>query len=169
MIKLNEIPITVRIHLSHNQYNDSGWPMCEIRWNSETVKRFEANVDVIEFAVMQDTESDQSVLEFHHYGINHHRDNKWVEIKQIFINNIDLQHITWDGVQYAFIPPWDNVNPVMPGNLYLGYNGYITWQFDNPILLDIQKRLGKTVQQIQGQETTRAVLNEIKDYFWKQS
>lgn len=143
--------------------------MCEIRWNNKTVKRFEANVDVVEFTVVQDIQAENSVLEFHHYGINHHRDNKWVEVKQIFINNIDLQHITWDGVQRAFIPPWDDIDPVMPGNLYLGYNGYITWKFENPILLDIQRRLNRTVKQIQGQETTRAVLNEIKDYFWSKS
>lgn len=168
MIKLHEIPITVRIHLTHNQYNDSGWPMCEIRWDDVTVKRFEANVDTVEFKIQQDPDSSHSVLQFHHYGINHHRDDKWVEVKQIFINNIDLQHITWDGIQHAFIPPWDDHDPTMPGNLYLGYNGYIEWQFENPLLLDIQKRLGRTVKQIHGQETTRAVLEEIKEYFWSQ-
>lgn len=158
----------MQLRLSHNQYNESGWPLCEIQWNGQTVKRFEANVDVVEFKVQQELQAEQSVLQFHHYGINHHRDDKWVEVKQIFINNIDLQHITWDGVQHAFIPPWDNVDPVMPGNLYLGYNGYISWTFQNPILLDIQKRLGKTVQQIQGQETTREILDQAKEYFWSQ-
>ena len=87
MIKLHEIPITVRIHLSHNQYNDSGWPTCEIKWDDKTVKRFEAKVDTVEFTVLQDIEAEQSVLEFHHYGINHHRDDKWVEVNQIFINS----------------------------------------------------------------------------------
>ena len=54
----------------------------------------------------------------------------------------------------------------MPGNLYLGYNGNITWTFDNPILLDIQKRLGRTVKTIHGQETTEEVLEKTKKYFW---
>lgn len=156
------------MHLTHNQYNESGWPLCEILWNGSTVKRFEANVDSIEFTIVQDPQAIESVLQLHHYGINHHRDDKWVEVKKIYINNIDLQHITWDGVQRAFIPPWDNVDPVMPGNLYLGYNGHIEWRFENPILLDIQKRLGRTVKQIHGQETTRAVLDEVKNFFFSQ-
>lgn len=154
------------MHLAHNLYNDSGWPTCEIRWNGITVKRFEADVDKIEFKIQQDPDKSQSILQFHHYGINHHRDNKWVEIKKFFINNIDLQHITWSGVQHAFIPPWDDKDPVMPGNLYLGYNGYVEWVFDNPLLLDIQKRLGRTVKQMPGQETTREVLDKTKNYFW---
>lgn len=166
MIKLHEIPITVRIHLTHSQYNESGWPLCEVSWNNNTVKRFEANVDKIEFTIVQNTELDKSILQFHHYGINHHRDDKWVEIQKIYINNIDLRHILWDGVQHAFIPPWDDLDPIMPGNLYLGYNGNITWTFDNPILLDIQKRLGRTVKTIHGQETTAEVLEKTKKYFW---
>lgn len=158
------------MHLTHNQYNDSGWPLCEILWNNNTVKRFEANVDSVEFTIVQDPTALESILQFHHYGINHHRDDKWVEVKKIYINNIDLQHITWDGVQRAFIPPWDNgIDPVMPGNLYLGYNGHIEWRFKNPLLLDIQQRLGKTVKQIHGQETTRAVLDEVKEFFFSQN
>ena len=52
-----------------------------------------------------------------------------------------------------------------PGNLYLGHNGHIVWQFDNPVLLDVQRRLGVRTDQQEGQESTRKVLNEVREYF----
>lgn len=170
MIELHEIPITVKIHLEHSDYNDTnGWPLVQIDWNDTVVGRYEANCDVIEFKIVQDVTRETSVLRFHHYGKNYIAEDKWVEVKKMYINNIDLQHVTWDSVQHAFIPPWDNESSgVLHSNLYLGHNGYVEWQFKNPLLLDIQKRLGKHVEQIHGQETTREVLEKVKEYFWNQ-
>ena len=51
------------------------------------------------------------------------------------------------------------------GNLYLGHNGHIVWKFQNPVLLDIQRRLGVVKEMQEGQHTTKKVLNEIKEYF----
>ena len=47
----------------------------------------------------------------------------------------------------------------------MGHNGHIVWRFENPILLDIQRRLGVKQQAQEGQESTRTVLKEIKEYF----
>lgn len=169
MTKLHKIPITFTIELEHNEYNNSGWPMCQIDWNGRCVQSFEANVNNVSFTISQDPTLEVNVLRFHHYGINHHRDNKWVEVKRLWVNGVDLESITWEATQFAFIPPWDDQDNVMQGNLYLGYNGYIEWKFGNPILSDIQDRLNKGVKQIDKQETTREVLDQMKNLFFTES
>lgn len=168
MIKLQEIPITVKIHYKHSDYNDSGWPLARIFWNEKIISNFEANAGSIEFTLHQQ-QTEISILSFEHYGKNYTRDNKFIEIEKIYINNIDLDSILWDGIQYPILAPWDKdstENISYKGNMYLGHNGYILWKFKNPLLIDIQKRLGRTVKQISGQETTREVLDDIKKYFF---
>ena len=78
--------------------------------------------------------------------------------------NIDLKNILWESVQYPIVAPWDEPFQ-QTGNLYMGHNGHIVWRFENPLLLDIQRRLGVKQQAQEGQESTRTVLKEIKEYF----
>jgi len=165
MIELKQVPITIKIQYSAAEYSDSGWALARAMFDDKIVANFEANTDSIEFPVVPGNKL-TSCLRLEHYGKNYITDKKYIEAKKIYINNIDLEHIVWDGVQVATLPPWDKNNPVMPGNLYLGHNGYIEWTFKNPLLKDIQHRLNKGVPQINGQETSRAVLEEMKQYFF---
>lgn len=171
MIELHEIPITIKIQYQASEYSESGWPLIRVSYDSKTIANFEANNSTLEFTIKQNINSTTSCLCVEHYGKNYQTDNKFFEVKKIFVNNIDLEHLLWDGVQYPILAPWEEQclqDVSYPGNLYLGHNGRIEWKFNNPILLDIQKRLGRNVTQIQGQETTQAVLDQIKDYFWNQ-
>lgn len=172
MIKLNQIPITVKIKYRTNEFDEkSGWPLIRIIYNKKIKKNFEASGSEIEFNITQSSKLKKSVLKIEHYGKNYHNDDKFFEIEKMWINNIDLEHIIWESRQYPILPPWDensNTPFFYKGNLFLGHNGYIEWKFKNPILIDIKNRLGKTVSRIDGQETTSEVLNSIKNYFFTQ-
>lgn len=166
MKKLWEIPLTFRIDYSTEFSNVDSWPLVRILFNNNLIINFEADSDFVEFTVLQDIELPTSKLVVEHYGKNYHKDQKFFQIDNLYINNINLENILWDGIQYPLLPPWESNAPIQKGNMHLGHNGTIEWEFNNPILLDIQKRLGKTVNQISGQDTTYKVLNEVKEYFF---
>ena len=170
MKKLWEIPLTIKINYSSSEFQEFGWPLVRVLFNDKVVANFEAESAVnanIEFTVVQDIDLKTNKLVVEHYGKNYYKDMKFFQVNKIYVNNIDLDKILWDGVQHRLLAPWeDNVESEVKGNMYLGHNGYILWEFENPILLDIQRRLGKTVKQISGQDSTYKVLNEVKEYFF---
>lgn len=169
MKNLWEIPLTVKIVYSVSDWGPSGWPLVRVLFNNEIVANFEANGNQVEFTVQQDpTLNNTSTLVIEHYGKNYHNDDNFFQVEKIYINNIDFGKILWEGVQHQVLPPWDwdiNINDCDIGNMYLGHNGQIVWNFKNPILLDIRDRLDKQVKQISGQDTTREVLNEVNQFF----
>ena len=168
MIKLHEIPISIKIVYKASEYSN-GWPLIRALFDTKIVANFEAKNNIAEFTVQQNIEQPHSIFCLEHYGKNYHNDNSYFEIQEFYINNINLEHIKWECIQYPLLPPWDlnsRESIEYPGNLYLGHNGKIEWIFQNPILLDIQNRLGRTVNQIQGQETTRKSLLQAKTYFF---
>jgi hypothetical protein len=128
------------------------------------VANFQANGQKIEFTVLPKPEG-TSTLIVEHYGKNAYTEHdKFIEIIGMRINNIPLRNILWESTQYPITAPWDE--PWQEnGNLYLGHNGHIVWKFQNPVLLDIQRRLGVIKEMQEGQHTTKKVLNEIREYF----
>jgi len=133
-------------------------------WDNKQVANFEANGQEIEFTVLP-TATGTSTLIIEHYGKNVYTEHdKYIEIVGLRVNNIDLKNILWESTQYPIVAPWDEPFQ-QDGNLYLGHNGHIVWKFKNPLLLDIQHRLGVRHSTQEGQESTRAVLAEIKEYF----
>jgi len=170
MKKLYEIPITFRILYQHSEYSSAGWPLVRIYFDDCLVSNFEANSDSIEFTVQQNyITNSTSKLVIEHYGKNYCTDDKFFAVDKMYINNIDLEHILWESTQYPLLPPWDNQSiSEFYGNTYLGHNGKIVWVFNNPLLLDIQKRLGRTVKQMSGQDSTREVLESVKSFFFSQ-
>ena len=163
MSVLNKIPITLKIYYTHSKHGGQ-WPLCRVLWDNKQVANFEANGQEMEFTVVPKSEG-RSTLIVEHYGKNAYTEHdKYIEVVGIRVNNIDLKHIIWESTQYPITAPWDE--PFQEdGNLYLGHNGHIIWSFDNPLLLDIQKRLGVRKGTQEGQESTRKVLNEIREYF----
>ena len=171
MKNLWEIPLTIKIVYSASDWSQSGWPLVRVLFNDEIVTNFEADGHQVEFTVQQDPSSNNiSTLVVEHYGKNYHNDDKFFKVEKIYINNINFEKILWEGVQHQILPPWDwnkQVNICDNGNMYLGHNGKIVWSFKNPILLDIQHRLGKQVEQMSGQDSTREVLEHVKTFFFK--
>ena len=164
MSVLNKIPITLKISYTHSCRKDGGWPLCRILWDAVQVANFKADGQEIEFTVLPKPEG-TSTLIVEHYGKNVYTEHdKFIEVKGIWVNNIDLKNIIWESMQYPIVAPWDKPFQ-QAGNLYMGHNGHIVWRFENPILLDIQRRLGVKQQAQEGQESTRTVLKEIKEYF----
>jgi len=165
MSVLNKIPITLKISYTHSPHDPFyGWPLCRVLWDGEQVANFRAMGDSIEFTVLP-SQTGTSVLTVEHYGKNLYQEHeKFIDIKQIHINNIDIKNILWECTQYPIVAPWDEPY-TQDGNTYLGHNGQIVWRFENPLLLDIQHRLGVRQDTQEGQESTRTVLNQIKEYF----
>jgi len=164
MSVLNKIPITLKIYYTHSDYATGGYPLCRVLWDNKQVANFKADGQEIEFSVLPKPEG-TSTLIIEHYGKNIFMENeKFIEVIGMRINNIPLKNILWESTQYPITgpeeDPWQE-----DGNLYLGHNGHIVWTFSNPILLDIQKRLGVRTDTQEGQESTKEVLNEIKEYF----
>jgi hypothetical protein len=170
MNNLYKIPITIKINYLASSYSDiAGWPLIRILFNNQQVFNAEASGEYFEFVIFQDPDALSNILKVEHYGKNYLQDDKFFEIKKILINNVDIDSILWDSIQYPILPPWDSQeNLEQPGNLYLGHNGSIVWNFSNPLMLDIQQRLGRTVKQISGQDTTKKVLEDVKDFFFNQ-
>jgi hypothetical protein len=169
MKNLWEIPLTVKIVYLASTWSQSGWPLVRVLFNDEIVANFEANKNQVEFTVQQDPDPrNVSTLVVEHYGKNYHNDDKFFQVEKIYINNIDFEKILWEGVQHQILPPWDwddRLNDCDSGNMYLGHNGQIVWNFKNPILLDVRDRLDKQVKPISGQDSTREVLNQVKKFF----
>ena len=163
MSVLNKIPITLKIYYTHSGHTN-GWPLCRILWDNKQVANFKADGQEIEFTVLPKPEG-TSTLIVEHYGKNVYTEHdKFIEVIGMRVNNIPLKNILWESTQYPITAPWDE--PWQEdGNLYLGHNGHIIWKFGNPMLLDIQKRLGVRKDMQEGQESTKKVLNEIKEYF----
>ena len=163
---LNKIPITLKINYKHSE-NANGWPLCRILWNNQQVANFEASGSEIEFPIIPKADG-YSTLIVEHYGKNAYTEHdKFIEVVDMRINNITLKHILWECTQYPIVAPWDEPFQ-QDGNLYLGHNGHIVWKFKNPLLLDIQKRLKVWTRTQEGQESTKEVLDEIKEYFRKE-
>lgn len=167
MTVYKKIPTTIKILYSHSEYNsDYGWPLLRIKWNNNIVANIEANNSAIEFTINNVLKNNK--LTFEHYGKNHINDNsKFVEIKKIYFNNVDLDNILLQGKYYPILPPWEKqISKPIIENTYMAWNGTLVYTFKDPLMLDIQKRLGRTVQQIEGQETTRQTLDKMKEYFF---
>ena len=163
MSVLNKIPITLKIYYTHSGH-ENGWPLCRVLWDNKQVHNFKADGQEIEFTVLPKLEGDSTLI-IEHYGKNVYTEHdKFIEIIGMRINNIHVKNILWDCTQYPIVAPWDE-SWQEDGNLYMGHNGHIVWKFQNPLLLDIQKRLGVLQGAQEGQESTKKVLNEIKEYF----
>jgi len=163
MSVLNKIPITLKIYYTHSEHNGE-WPLCRVLWDNKQVANFQADGQEIEFTVIPKLEG-TSTLIIEHYGKNAYTEHdKFIEVIGMRINNIALKNILWESTQYPITAPWDE--PWQEeGNLYLGHNGHIVWTFQNPILFDVQRRLGVVKDMQEGQESTKKVLNEIREYF----
>jgi len=140
--------------------------MIMIRINDDIVDRFHA--DSTEWSGHFDLDLlSSNVLKIEHYGKNYITDqtpDKYFELKQVFINDVNLKHHVYNFKQTAYLPPWDSDQPPAH-SFYLGHNGYLAMNFNSPVNSWLQSLFGITTETMHGQSTTVAVLNNVKKYF----
>lgn len=105
-----------------------------------------------------------------HYGKNMKTDvSKYIEIKTLHFNYVDLKNKIWETTQVADVPGWQNTSDFKwQGNLYLGHNGYIEYSMCSPVinfLLEYHTKGAKTSSNMESYDME--LLYEMKDYFSK--
>lgn len=156
----------IKLKLIYRSQNSNGWPMIMIKINNKILERFEADSESWSGQFDLDLQ-DLNVLQIEHYGKNYITDqnpDKYFELLQVFINDVDLKHHVYNFKQTAYLPPWDTVYPP-DHSFYLGHNGYLSLQFSAPVDQWISRLFGLTAETMHGQTTTREVLNRVKDFF----
>jgi len=105
-----------------------------------------------------------------HYGKDMKKESeKFVEVKKIYFNDIDIKNMLWETTQVPEIPSWQDKNDFKwESNLYLGHNGYIEYNMQSPVidfLLDYHTH-GAKVSSNMG-SYNMDLLYEMKEYFGK--
>ena len=149
-------------------YESKDSPRCRILVNNQSVHEFVGNGEEEKFSFMVD--KGPFTLRILHHGKDMKRDvNKFIEVKKIYFNDIDIKGLLWQTRQVADIPHWQNENDFeWQSNLYLGHNGYIEYQMRSPImdyLLEYHTK-GAKVSSNMG-SYNMDLLYEMKEYFSK--
>ena len=152
--------------LSRIEYVANENPTCNILINGKKQCEFTGNSDYFEFPFQVDTKNFTFTIE--HFGKDIKREpDKFIEIKKIYFNDIDIKNMVWDTVQIPKLPKWQNYNDFnWKGNLYLGHNGSISYNLQSPIvgfLFDYHQPSSKTQQKTLVK--SNEYLKEIKNYF----
>ena len=150
------------------EYEAMDNPSCRVYVNDNIVHTFTASgrEESFNFTVNQGSFN----LKIMQYGKDMKREiNKFVEIKKIFLNDVDLKNMIWDTIQVPELPEWqDSKDFDWRSNLYLGHNGYIDYNLKSPIihfLLEYHTYGVKTSSNMNSYDMN--LLYEMKDYFSK--
>jgi hypothetical protein len=140
--------------------------MMMIKINDHIIDRFLA--DSSEYQLTFDVPLlENNQLKIEHYGKNYitdHTPDKYFELKKVFVNEVDLKHHIYHFKQTAFLPPWDH-QPPPEHSFYLGHNGFLALNFTSPVNDWIQRLFNLTTETMHGQQTTRKVLYQVKEFF----
>jgi hypothetical protein len=122
-----------RIHC-RIEYIADGNPTCNILINGKKEFSFTGNSTFYEFNF--ETPAGEFTLGIEHFGKDMKKhNNRFIEIKKIFLNDIDIKSMIWKTVQVPKLPSWQNYNDFKwEGNLYLGHNSTISYKFRSPII-----------------------------------
>ena len=152
--------------LSRIEYVANENPTCNILINGKKQGEFAGNSDYFECEFDVNTKNFTFTIE--HFGKDIKRQpNRFIEIKKIYFNDIDIKSMIWDTVQIPILPKWQNHNDFnWKGNLYLGHNGSISYDLQSPIvnfLFDYHQPSSKKQQETLAK--SNEYLKEIKNYF----
>jgi hypothetical protein len=156
----------IKLKLDYQSRNSNGWPLIMIKVNEVIVDRFEANSSTWEGTALLKP-AQINTLKIEHYGKNYLTDSdpdKYFELSKIYINDVDLKHHIHKFKQIVYLPPWDDVSPPQD-SLYLGHNGTLILEFTSPIDKWIQNLFNMNSNTMDGQQTTREILAQIKEFF----
>jgi len=159
-----------RIHcnIEYNSSEDQGYPLCEVLYNNSVIKKFVADSNNIEFWF--DSKNDFFKFTIRHYGKDMKKHTKrFIEIKKIYFNDVDIKNLIWKTTQQPILPSWQNYKDYnWESNLYMGHNGDLNWNFKSPImkfLLDYHQSNRKVDHGLQQNNVN--LLDEMINYFEK--
>jgi len=150
------------------EYDSNHDPKCRITVNGNIVHDFigQGSNEIFEFETLQGSFTFRIEL----YGKDMKKDiEKFIEIKKIYLNDIDLKNKIWETKQIPEMPKWQDVGDFnWEGNLYLGHNGYIEYELRSPIVdcLLQYHTAGAKVSSNMGSYNME-LLYEMKEYFSK--
>jgi hypothetical protein len=141
-------------------------PTCNILINGKKQCDFIGDSTFFEFRFEVDTKNFTFTIE--HFGKDMKREtNKFIEIKKIYFNDIDIKDMIWKTVQIPKLPKWQKHNDfIWEGNLFLGHNSSISYDLQSPItdfLFDYHQPTSQKQKNILVQNNE--YLNEVKNYF----
>ena len=143
-------------------------PTCNILINDKEEYMFIGNSDSVEFEFKVLLGDFKFTIE--HFGKNMKKEpNKSIEIKKIYLNDIDLKSMIWNTVQVPDLPSWQNYNDYnWKGNLFLGHNSTISYKLKSPIIEFLFGYHQPSTKVSQGMTSqNNEFMNKMKEYFLK--
>lgn len=156
----------IKISLKYQSGYSNGWPLISISCNHRWIDTFEASNSVYTTTIL--VEPGTVRFEIEHWGKNPITDSdpdKFFELTEIMINDLYFPVLLENSKQTIKPTPWDPRLITLKGNNYLGHNGNLVITWSSPLNQWIAKTFGPVQYPIQGQETTREVLEEAKQFF----
>ena len=157
----------IKLRLDYKSQRNNGWPKMRVWINNQLIGEFEANSDLWEISVDINLKEHNNSLRLEHYGknlANESNPDKFFELIKCYINEVDLKYHIHKFRQHADVPKDDSSQPPEHSH-YLGHNGYLEINFDSPVDDWIRKLFNVHTDTMDGQSTTRKVLEETKEYF----
>jgi hypothetical protein len=148
------------------EYIAEGKPTCNILINQEKQFTFTGDSNFYEFTFK--VNPGDFIFTIEHFGKNMKKQaNRFIEIKKIFLNDIDIKGMIWETVQMPELPSWQNYNDFnWQGNLYLGHNATISYKFHSPIIDFLFGYHQPTTKVSQGMSSENSsFMLEMKNYF----
>lgn len=153
----------IKLKLNYRSQSNNGWPKIRVWINDTLIDSFEADQTTWETFVDVDLKGGNNSLRIEHYGKDLARESnpdKFFELEKCYINEVDLKHHIHKFRQIANVD-----NPPPEHSHYLGHNGYLEIKFDSPVDLWIKRLFNVHTDTMHGQQTTREVLEEVKQFF----
>lgn len=141
-------------------------PKVKILIDNKETHSFVGNKGNTEFTFSIDKKD--FIFTIEHFGKNMKKDlEKFIEIKKIYFNDIDIKNMIWETTQIAELPKWQKSKDFKwKSNLYLGHNAKIEYKLQSPIiefLLNYHQPIIKTSHGMASNNVN--FLNEMKEYF----
>jgi len=156
----------IELVINYRSQANNGWPIISFYVNDILIDTIHADNDKVNLSF--NAPIGDWKFSAIHWGKNPHNESspdKFFEITDITINKVNISRIIHRGIQYPQLPPWEKAQVSWVGNLYMGHNGKIEWNFTSPIYDYLRQEFNTVVKPIVGQETTREVLEQTKKFF----
>jgi hypothetical protein len=165
MKKLTMDNIDIVIHYKSGFCN--GWPLIHFRINQQWIDTFEANSD----RYLSQCQLDQGpvTLTLEHWGKNPIHDtgnsDKFIHVVAIDINGVRCPWLLSDSRKIVEPTPWTRKREIITGDTWLGHNGSMNFYLQSPVNTWLKKQHNQEPVPLQGQQTTREVLQQAKRFF----
>jgi len=156
----------IKISLNYRAGYSNGWPLMAISCNHQWIDSFEANKN--SYTATVSVEPGPVHFEIEHWGKNPITDcdpDKFFELVDIKLNDLYCPMLLKNSVQHIKPTPWNPKLIALPGNNYLGHNSTLVITWSSPFNQWVQTSFDIQHRPIQGQETTREVLEQAKNFF----